>query len=52
MAVISYVMSLVVVYVAALIIDALGAELQRHEGPVKAFKVAAYSATPAGWPRS
>jgi Yip1-like protein len=48
MAVISYVMSLVVVYVAALIIDALAPSFNGTKDPVKAFKVAAYSAT-AGW---
>lgn len=47
-AVITYVMSLVMVYVAALIIDALAPSFNGTKDPVKAFKVAAYSAT-AGW---
>lgn len=47
-AVITYVMSLVVVYVAALIIDALAPSFNGTKDPVKAFKVSAYTAT-AGW---
>ena len=44
-AVISYVMSLVSVYVSALIIDALAPSFGGTKDSVKAFKVAAYSAT-------
>jgi hypothetical protein len=44
-AVISYVMSLVSVYVSALIIDALAPSFGGTKNQVKAFKVAAYSAT-------
>lgn len=47
-AVIGYVMSLIMVYVVALIIDALAPSFNGTKDPVKAFKVAAYSAT-AGW---
>ncbi|MBV9881845.1 MAG: YIP1 family protein [Sphingomonadaceae bacterium] len=47
-AVISYVMSLVSVYVSALIIDALAPSFGGTKNQVKAFKVAAYSAT-AAW---
>jgi hypothetical protein len=47
-AVVGYVMSLVVVYVAALIIDALAPSFGGTKDSVKAFKVAAYSST-AGW---
>ena len=47
-AVIGYIMSLVVVYVAALIIDALAPSFGGTKDPLKAFKVAAYSST-AGW---
>jgi hypothetical protein len=47
-AVITYVLSLVVVYVAALIIDALAPNFNGTKDPVKAFKVSAYTAT-AGW---
>jgi len=47
-AAVGYVMSLVVVYVAALIIDALAPSFGGTKDPVKAFKVAAYSST-AAW---
>jgi hypothetical protein len=47
-AVISYVMSLVVVYISALIIDALAPSFGGTKDMVKAFKVAAYSST-AAW---
>jgi hypothetical protein len=47
-AVIGYVLSLVTIYVMALIIDALAPSFNGTKDPVKAFKVAAYSAT-AGW---
>ncbi|MEA3029399.1 MAG: hypothetical protein QOG13_724 [Sphingomonadales bacterium] len=47
-AVLTYVMSLVIVYVAALIIDALAPTFGGTKDSLKAFKVAAYSAT-AGW---
>lgn len=47
-AVIGYVMSLVVVYIAALIIDALAPSFGGTKDMVKAFKVAAYSST-AAW---
>lgn len=47
-AVVGYVMSLVVVYVAALIIDALAPTFNGTKDSVKAFKVAAYSST-AAW---
>jgi hypothetical protein len=47
-AVITYVLSLVVVYVAALIIDALAPNFGGTKDPLKAFKVSAYSMT-AGW---
>jgi hypothetical protein len=47
-AVITYVMSLVSVYVSALIIDALAPSFGGTKNQVKAFQVAAYSAT-AAW---
>ncbi|HEV7661132.1 MAG TPA: Yip1 family protein [Allosphingosinicella sp.] len=47
-AVITYVLWLVMVYVVALIIDALAPSFNGTKDPVKAFKVAAYSGT-AGW---
>jgi hypothetical protein len=47
-AVVGYVMSLIVVYVAALIIDALATSFGGTKDMVKAFKVAAYSST-AAW---
>jgi hypothetical protein len=47
-AVISYVLSLVSVYVSALVIDALAPSFGGTKDSVKAFKVAAYSAT-AAW---
>lgn len=48
MAVLTYVMSLVAVYVLALVIDALAATFGGTKNPVNAFKVAAYSST-AAW---
>lgn len=48
LAVVSYVLALVGVYVMALIIDALAPSFGGTKDQVKAFKVAAYSAT-AGW---
>lgn len=48
MAVLTYIFSLIVVYVTSLIIDALAPSFGGTKDPVKAFKVAAYSAT-AGW---
>lgn len=48
MAVIGYVMGLVSVYVSSLIIDALAPSFGGTKDSVKAFKVAAYSAT-AAW---
>ncbi len=47
-AVLTYVLSLVAIYVSSLIIDALAPSFGGTKDPVKAFKVAAYSAT-AGW---
>jgi hypothetical protein len=47
-AVLTYVMSLVSIYVLALIIDALAPNFGGTKDPVKAFKVAAYSWT-AAW---
>src|ERR1700710_2788480 len=47
-AVVGYVMSLVVVYIAALIIDALAPSFGGTKDQLKAFKVAAYSST-AAW---
>jgi hypothetical protein len=47
-AVLTYVMSLVSVYVLALIIDALAPNFGGTKDPVKAFKLAAYSST-AAW---
>ena len=47
-AVLTYVLSLVAVYVSSLIIDALAPSFGGTKDPVKAFKVAAYAAT-AGW---
>lgn len=47
-AVLTFVMSLVSVYVLALIIDALAPTFNGTKDPVKAFKVAAYSST-AAW---
>jgi len=47
-AVLTYVLSLVLVYLASLIIDALATSFGGTKDSVKAFKVAAYSAT-AGW---
>lgn len=44
-AVIGYVLSLVSVYVSALVIDALAPNFGGTKDPLKAFKVAAYSAT-------
>jgi hypothetical protein len=46
-AVITYVLSLVSVYVSALVIDALAPSFGGTKDQLKAFKVAAYSATPA-----
>lgn len=48
MAVMTYVMSLVAVYVLALVIDALASTFGGQKNPVNAFKVAAYSST-AAW---
>lgn len=47
-AILTYLLSLGVVYVIALIIDALAPSFGGTKDPVKAFKVAAYSST-AGW---
>ncbi len=47
-AVLSYLMALAVVYVAALIIDALAPTFGGTRDQLKAFKVAAYASTP-GW---
>lgn len=47
-AVITYVLAIVNVYVCALIIDALAPSFGGHKSSLKAFKVAAYSAT-AAW---
>lgn len=47
-AVLMYIMSLVVVYVVALIINALAPSFGGQQDQLKAFKVAAYSST-AGW---
>lgn len=47
-AVLTYILSLVAVYVSALVIDALAPSFGGAKDQVKAFKVAAYSAT-AGW---
>lgn len=47
-AVLTYVLSLVAIYVSSLIIDALAPSFGGTKDPVKAFKVAAYSAT-ATW---
>lgn len=47
-AVLTYVLSLVTVYVSALIIDALAPSFGGTKDPVKAFKVAAYAST-ASW---
>src|SRR5690606_29428743 len=47
-AVLSYLLSLVTVYVAALVIDALAPSFGGTKDQLKAFKVAAYSMTP-GW---
>ena len=47
-AVLTYLLSLVVVYVLSLIIDALAPTFGGTKDPVRAFKVAAYAQTP-GW---
>lgn len=47
-AVLTYLLSLVAVYVSSLVIDALAPSFGGTKDPVKAFKVAAYAATP-GW---
>ncbi len=47
-AIVRYIVSLVMVYVAALIIDALAPTFQAQKNPGQALKLAAYSAT-AGW---
>jgi hypothetical protein len=47
-AAITYILSLVVVYVSSLVIDMLAPTFGGTKNPVSAFKVAAYSAT-AGW---
>ncbi|HRD47759.1 MAG TPA: Yip1 family protein [Caulobacter sp.] len=47
-AVVGYVLSLVGVYVTALIIDALAPSFGGEKNPIQAFKVAAYSST-AAW---
>ena len=46
-AILGYVMALVSVYVSSLVIDALAPSFGGTKDPVKAFKVAAYSATAA-----
>ena len=47
-AIVSYVMSLISIYVLGMIIDALASSFGGTRSPVQAFKVAAYSNT-AGW---
>lgn len=47
-AIISYVMTLIVVYVVGLVINALAPNFSAVKNPVAAFKVAAYGST-AGW---
>ncbi|HWT12674.1 MAG TPA: Yip1 family protein [Allosphingosinicella sp.] len=47
-AVLTYLLSLAAVYVSSLVIDALAPSFGGTKDPVKAFKVAAYAATP-GW---
>lgn len=47
-AVVSYLLTLAMVYVLALIIDALAPSFGGQKNPLQAFKVAAYSGT-AGW---
>ena len=49
-AVVHYVLTLVGVYVLALIIDALAPTFSAEKNMNQAFKVAAYSSTQAGWP--